>query len=253
MPLEFPASSADITPRGLAGLQVGHVVKNNPLETLAILLCLATMLYCILLVYRHRNQLDRSLITLLGVIAAYQILRVIKDAGFAFEQLRGFDITINLLVSSLCLAAAMVLRISCADRNSTKVQLRLVEANEKTVSAKIPSPQAPAELSAAMVDASPLAMFTVDSHGRVNSWNGAAERLLGWTRKEVLGAQPPVSIANPGPTASTLSFKDRSGQEKGAAAWSVPLREDSGGKRGYLTVLVPLTDLRDVGPGLLTH
>jgi PAS domain S-box-containing protein len=105
-----------------------------------------------------------------------------------------------------------------------------------------------------MVDASPLAMFTVDSQGRVNSWNAAAERLLGWTRKEVLGAPPPVRIADAGPNRSNvaLSFRDHSGQEIGAAAWSVPLREDSGGKRGHLTVLVPLADLRDVGPGLLT-
>ena len=103
-----------INPSRLARLNVGYAVKNNPLETLAILLCLATMLYCVLLVYRHRNQLDRSLVSLLGVIAAYQILRVIKDAGIAFDQLRGFDITMNLLVSSMCLAAAMVLLASSA-------------------------------------------------------------------------------------------------------------------------------------------
>jgi len=213
---------------------------------------MATILYCVLLVYRHRNQLDRFLVCLLGTIAAYQILRVIKDTHFAFDQLPGFDITINLLVSSMCLAAAMVLRISCADRNSTKVQLRLVEANEKTVSSKISTPQATAELSAAMVDASPLAMFTVDSQGRVNSWNGAAERLLGWNRKEVLGSPPPVQIENHGSMASAMRFRDRSGQEIGAAAWNVPLRADSGGKRGQLTVLVPLSDLQDVTRGTLT-
>ncbi|HME06512.1 MAG TPA: PAS domain-containing protein [Bryobacteraceae bacterium] len=240
-------------------MHVGQVFQNNPLEALAIILCLATILYCTSLVYRHRDQLDRSLVSLLGFIAVYQILRVIKDAGFAFDQLRGFDVTMNVIVSCMCLGAAMILRISCADRDTTKVQLRLVEANENTVGVKMPTPQAAPELSAAMVEASPLAMFTVDAHGMVNSWNGAAERLLGCKRKDVLGSLPPVSVAsavanavtNEGVGASTLQFRNRDGQEIGAAAWTVALKANSGGARGHLVVLAPLSDLRDVGAGTL--
>jgi len=232
-------------------LHVGRVFQNNPLEALAIILCLATILYCAALVYRHRDQMDRSLVCLLGFIAVYQILRVVKDAGFAFDRLRGFDVTMNVLVSSLCLGAAMILRISCADRSTTKVQLRLVEANEKTAGIKIPIPQATAELSAAMVDASPLVMFTVDPQGMVNSWNGAAERLLGWKRKEVLGSQPPLLVTNESALASTLRVRNREGLEIEAAAWTVPLRANSGGTRGRLTVLVPLSELQDVGAGTL--
>ncbi len=248
-------------------MHIGHVFQNNPLEAIAITLCLATILYCTSLVYRHRDQLDRSLVSLLGFIAVYQILRVIKDAGFAFDQLRGFDVTMNVIVSCMCLAAAMILRISCADRDTTKVQLRLVEANENTVGVKMPNPQASAELSAAMVEASPLAMFTVDAHGLVNSWNGAAERLLGCKRKDVLGSQPPAAVAsvvgntagnevgnavgNEAPVASALQFRNRDGQEISAAAWTVALKANSNGARGHLVVLAPLSDLRDVGLGAL--
>jgi PAS domain S-box-containing protein len=230
-------------------LHVGRVFENSPLEALAIVLCLATILFCLSLVHRHRNQLDRFLVSLLGFIAVYQILRVVKDTGaFAFQQVRGFDVTMNVLVSGMCLGAALILKVSCADRSSTKVRLRLVEANEKTIDVKIPHPQTPAELSAAMVEASPMAMFTVDGQGMVNSWNAASERLLGWKREEILGSQPPVLVNSEGPVASTLHFRNRSGAEIGAAAWSVPMRANSGTVRGRLTVLVPLTDLQDSGP-----
>lgn len=232
-------------------MHIGRLFQNNPLEALAILLCLATILYCVGLVYRHRNQLDRSLISLLGCIAVYQILRVVKDAGFAFEQLRWFDVTLNVMVSCLYLGAAMILRISCADRSTTKVQLRLVEANEKTVARDIRAPQSSSELSAAMVEASPLAMFTVNGQGLVNSWNAAAERVLGWKKREVLGRQPPLPVTHESPVPSSLRFQTRSGEEISAAAWTVCLRANSGGAGGRLTVLAPLSELHDVAPAVL--
>jgi PAS domain-containing protein len=230
-------------------LHVGRVFENSPLEALAIVLCLATVLCCLSVVHRHRNQLDRFLVSLLAFIAVYQILSVAKDTGaFAFEQVRGFDVTMNILVSGMCLGAALILKVSCADRSSTKVRLRLVEANEKTIEVKHALPQTHAELSAAMVEASPMAMFTVDGQGMVNSWNSAAERLLGWKREEILGSQPPVRVAAEGPAATTLRFRNRGGVEIGAAAWSVALRGNSSASRGRLTVLVPLSDLHDSGP-----
>jgi PAS domain S-box-containing protein len=44
----------------------------------------------------------------------------------------------------------------------------------------------------ALIDASPLAIFDLDAEGRVvETWNAAAERMLGWTRTEVLGRRLP--------------------------------------------------------------
>lgn len=45
----------------------------------------------------------------------------------------------------------------------------------------------------ALVDqASPMAIFAVDRAGRLQAWNPAAERLFGWTAREVLQRHPPM-------------------------------------------------------------
>ena len=38
-----------------------------------------------------------------------------------------------------------------------------------------------------LVDASPLAIYTLDAEGRVSSWNHAAEKMFGWPAAEVIG------------------------------------------------------------------
>ncbi|HEX7050575.1 MAG TPA: PAS domain S-box protein [Longimicrobiales bacterium] len=43
----------------------------------------------------------------------------------------------------------------------------------------------------AVIDASPLAIVVLDTKGRVRRWNPAAEEILGWTQKEVIGRLPP--------------------------------------------------------------
>ena len=44
----------------------------------------------------------------------------------------------------------------------------------------------------AVIQAAPLAIFSLDSAGRVATWNPAAERLFGWTVAEVLGRPLPI-------------------------------------------------------------
>ncbi len=46
----------------------------------------------------------------------------------------------------------------------------------------------------AIIQASPLAIATLDSSRRVRSWNPAAERMLGWTAREVLEAKLPLEF-----------------------------------------------------------
>ncbi len=43
----------------------------------------------------------------------------------------------------------------------------------------------------ALVDASPLAIIVQDEAGLVNRWNRAAERMFGWSEREVIGRQSP--------------------------------------------------------------
>jgi PAS domain S-box-containing protein len=42
-----------------------------------------------------------------------------------------------------------------------------------------------------LVDASPLAIYTLDAEGRVRTWNHAAERMFGWSAAEVIGHDLP--------------------------------------------------------------
>ena len=44
----------------------------------------------------------------------------------------------------------------------------------------------------ALVQASPLAIITLDPPGNVQLWNPAAERLFGWREEEVLGRPYPL-------------------------------------------------------------
>ena len=59
----------------------------------------------------------------------------------------------------------------------------------------------------ALVDSSPLAIFTVDAEGTVGIWNRAAERLLGWQAAEIQGKALP--IASPENRAELEAVKDR--------------------------------------------
>lgn len=68
-----------------------------------------------------------------------------------------------------------------------KVQDRtsqLVAANEELRQAN--------EVRQAIIQSSPLAIWAVDLEGRVSFWNPAAEKIFGWTEKEVLGKSLPV-------------------------------------------------------------
>ncbi|MGQ9655871.1 MAG: PAS domain S-box protein, partial [Thermodesulfobacteriota bacterium] len=44
----------------------------------------------------------------------------------------------------------------------------------------------------AIIEAAPLAIFSLDAEGRVKSWNPAAQRIFGWREDEVLGMPLPI-------------------------------------------------------------
>ncbi|HEV3329602.1 MAG TPA: CHASE3 domain-containing protein [Bryobacteraceae bacterium] len=48
------------------------------------------------------------------------------------------------------------------------------------------------ELSRALIEASPLAIWATDLEGRVTFWNPAAERIFGWRQDEVIGGILPI-------------------------------------------------------------
>ena len=82
----------------------------------------------------------------------------------------------------------------------------------------------------AIVNASPLAIVTLDGACDVSFWNRAAETLFGWTGDEALGNPPPWETRPDGNNGATRGWrKDGSGLElELSAAPVLPGRPDSG-------------------------
>jgi PAS domain-containing protein len=207
---------------------------------LALCMCLATIFWCILLARRQQGRWDRRLTGLLGMIAIYEALRVLKDWGVI--HLPGYHLLdgwVDFIIAGTYLVAGMILKRSGSDRANTKVRLRLVEANEKTMDVGR-SGSAP-ETTHAVFDASPLATFAVDNKGLVIYWNGASERLLGWKREQILGQRLPFGARGP--------LQNNRGHGIEAAVWTAPINSPNGSPRGTLIIAAGSMALREAGLG----
>ena len=226
-------------------MNLAQLLRANPLMALALLICLATILWCILLTRRQRSGLDKMLTGLLGLIATYQGLRILKDSGFAaFSHFRTMEGWVDLISACLYLIAALILKTSSIDRASTKLQLRLVEADEKPMdlgSAVIP---AGPEWYRPLVDAAPLAIFAIDGHGVVTHWNSAAESLTGWTHQELMGRELPFDPRG--------ALQCKNGRFIEAAVWTSPILTAHGQSRGTVIIAAGQAALQEAGLELPT-
>jgi PAS domain-containing protein len=224
-------------------LYLAQLLRANPLMALALLICLATILWCILLTRRQRNGLDKVLTSLLGLIAIYDALRILKDSGFnAFTRFRTAEAWADLIGACLFLVAALILKTSSIDRAATKVHLRLVEADEKPVDLSSAVMAAVPELGHPLVDSSPVAIFAIDAQGTVIYWNPAAENMIGWTRSELLGHELPFDPHGP--------IQGKNGNFMEAAVWTAPIRSPNGQQRGTVIVAAGIAALHDAGVAL---
>ena len=206
-------------------MYLAQLLRANPLMALALLICLATILWCILLTRRQRNGLDKILTGLLGLIVVYDALRILKDSGFvAFARFRTVEGWVDLLSACLYLVAALILKTSSIDRAATKVHLRLVEADEKPVDLTSALLAAVPELGHPLVDSSPLAIFALDNQGLVTYWNSAAE-ILTVGRARIWWVTSFLSI----PMAPS---QGKNGSLIEAAIWTSPIRSSGGQPRG---------------------
>jgi PAS domain S-box-containing protein len=92
----------------------------------------------------------------------------------------------------------------------------------------------------------------LDLDGTVTMWNGAAERLLGYSEEETAGLSVPcwgegaeqaidAALAAPGPDARvTVTARTRDGQELPLAVSAARLADDAGEARGTVLTLAPL-------------
>jgi PAS domain-containing protein len=219
---------------------LAELLRANPLMALALLVCLATILWCILLTRRQRNGLDKMLTGLLGLIAVYEALRIMKDSGLvAFARFRTMEGLVDLISACLYLLAALILKTSSVDREATKVHLRLVEADEKPADLSSAVIAAVPELGHPLVDSSPLAIFAIDAKSIVTHLNPAAENLLGWTRNDLLGHELPFDPNGP--------IQGKNGNFIRAAVWTAPIYSANGQPRGTVIIAAGHTALRGAG------
>lgn len=204
----------------------------------ALCLCLATILWCILLTRRQPNGLDKVMTGLLGLISIYEALRVLKDSGIVFHGLRRLDDWSDFLIAALCMGAALILKVSSRDRISTRACLRLVEANEKVVDLGTASGTL-SQAAHTVFDASPLATFAVNMNGAVTYWNKAAEGLLGWKRDEIMGSRLPFAASGP--------ILHHRGHAIEAAIWTASIRSFNGAARARLTIVADRGALQEAG------
>src|SRR5260370_10775508 len=170
-----------------------QIFRASPLMGLALCVCLATILWCILLCRRQQGTLDKVLTGLLGMIAIYEAVRIMKDSGIIlFPGIRKLEGWVDFVIATTYLLAAMILKLSSSDRASTKVRLRLVEANEKTADVVKGVAGANPEPATIIFDASPLGTVAVDGKGCGVYWKLAAGVLFGWGSQGLLGHRLPV-------------------------------------------------------------
>ena len=111
-------------------MQVSHLFDVSPFLALSFCVCLGTVTWCIILLRRGCHHIaDRFLIGFIGLLSVYQSLQILRRGGvLAIPHMRHFDEAVDLLVNSLYLLAALLLRMSNHDRFETIFRLRLAEA-----------------------------------------------------------------------------------------------------------------------------
>jgi hypothetical protein len=106
-----------------------HILRVKPFAGLSILLCLATIFSCFLLERRRpRQSSDRFLIAVLGLLSVYQGLRILHNAGLVSIIGNTMDDAIEVVITTLYLGAALLLRWSAAKHLDAESAIRLARA-----------------------------------------------------------------------------------------------------------------------------
>lgn len=207
---------------------------TSPILAFALLICLATILWCILILRRRQQGPDRFLAALIGIVAIYQGLRLLRMAGVIWTPgSHVFDMFSDLMVAGLYFVSVLILKISMTERKTAAVRLRLVEANDQTIAPRVTNLEgSEPSVSAIILEANPFATISTDASGKVTYWNPAAQRLLGWTGNEVLGKVSPIEPEQPIRTKAGALVRNES--------WKSDLHDATGRPCGTLLVIAPL-------------
>jgi PAS domain S-box-containing protein len=120
----------------------------------------------------------------------------------------------------------------------------------------------------------PLPIWASDPEGRIQFWNEAAQRVLGWSSDELLNGEPPDLLPNCGGpqagrrlTGERMTWRRNDGSARELRFWTAPLHEN-GVQCGTLGIIVDVTeydselyealqraydDLRDTRDAVMQH
>jgi PAS domain S-box-containing protein len=116
-----------------------------------------------------------------------------------------------------------------------------------------------------LIDAAPLAIYTLDREGRVLSWNRAAEQMFGWPAAEVLGRSLPIVL--PGESAGFRASLDkvfggeavtglqvkrsrRDGMKLDVRICAAPTPAADGSMEGVIAIVEDVTERKSLGEQL---
>jgi two-component system, cell cycle sensor histidine kinase and response regulator CckA len=109
----------------------------------------------------------------------------------------------------------------------------------------------------AVIDTSPLAIYTLDPSARVQTWNGAAERIFGYPAVDVIGRPLPIIFPEDLPEfrdgldeiarGGIISGLERRARRRDGSAvevsqWAAPLRSGAGSFVGSVAIVADDTD-----------
>ena len=107
-----------------------HIFTVKPLAALSVVLCLATILSCVLLERKRPHQgADRFLIAFLGLLSIYQGMRILHAAGIVKLSVNAkMDDAIDLMVAVFILLATVMMRFATVNHLDAESAMRLVRA-----------------------------------------------------------------------------------------------------------------------------
>jgi hypothetical protein len=111
-------------------LYLWHIFTVKPLAAVSIVLCLATILSCVMLERKRPHQgADRFLIAFLGLLSVYQAIRILHAAGIVKLAVNvKMDDAIDLSVAGFYLLATIILRFATVNHLDAESAMRLVRA-----------------------------------------------------------------------------------------------------------------------------
>lgn len=206
---------------------------TNPVVAIALCVCMAAILWTIALLRKQKRGPDRFLTALIGVICITEGMRLLQQAGFiALPGRLTLDSFAELTIAALYLISILILRVASLEHKSTAVRLRLVEADDQPrVAAIVTADQTDQMVKDIVLDSNPLATIALDRSGRVIYWNAAAERLLGWRARDVIGRPSPSSLNSPVVTRNGMSIR--------VDTWVSATHDASGHLCGTVYMLAP--------------